>query len=238
VRIVTAKRGDRTIVALDVGSRRDAIALVDALDGLAGMFKVGLQLFLAEGPDLVRTLVDRGQRVFLDLKLHDIPNTVAMASLEAARLGVSMLTVHAAGGSEMISAASGALAGEFGSDKPILAAVTVLTSMDDAGLEEIGIDASPKTQVSRLAEVAREGGADGLVCSPSEVRELRGKLGPSVTLVTPGVRMPGQAADDQKRIATPAQALADGADWVVVGRYVNRAARPREALLEVIGSLS
>lgn len=229
---------DRTIVALDVGSRRDALALVDALDGLVGMFKIGLQLFVAEGPDLVRAVLDRGHHVFLDLKLHDIPNTVARAAVECGRLGVSMLTVHAAGGAEMISAASHAVEAELGKSKPVLAAVTVLTSMDAAALGETGIHDSPHDQVLRLSALACQAGADGLVCSPMELRQLRGKLGAEVKLVTPGVRMPGQGADDQKRTATPAQALADGADWIVVGRYVNRSHHPREALLEVIGSVS
>ena len=229
--------GAQIIVALDVASRREATVLVDALLGLTGMFKIGLELFLAEGPDVVRAVVDRGGRVFLDLKLHDIPNTVSRAAVEAARLGVSMLTVHGAGGPEMIAATCSALGDAFGEDTPIVAVVTVLTSMDKADLNRAGVPGSPRDQVLRLADLARDSGADGLVCSPMEVRELRERLGPAMKLTTPGVRMPGQSADDQKRIATPARALSDGADWVVVGRYVNRAPDPRKALLEVIGSL-
>jgi orotidine-5'-phosphate decarboxylase len=225
------------IVALDVSTRDDALALVDRCRGLAGMFKIGLQLFVSEGPDIVREVVGRGERVFLDLKLHDIPNTVAMSALEAGRLGVSMLTVHAAGGSEMIRAAAGLLEAELGPARPILAAVTVLTSMDTAELNRTGVDGSPRRQVLRLADLARDAGADGLICSPGEVGALRERHGGSMKLTTPGVRMPGQGADDQKRIATPARALADGADWIVVGRYVNRAPDPRRALQTLLGSI-
>lgn len=230
-------RDERTIVALDVESRQEALALVDELDGVAGMFKIGLQLFVAEGPDLVRKVVDRGQHVFLDLKLHDIPNTVAAAAVQCARLGISILTVHGAGGVEMISAAARALESELGEDKPVLAAVTVLTSMDATALGQTGVHDSPEDQVLRLAALACQAGADALVCSPMEVGKLRRKFGTDLKLITPGVRMPEQETDDQKRVATPAQALADGADWIVVGRYVNRASQPREALMTVIRSL-
>lgn len=230
-------KGLHTIVALDVDSRLEAVRLVEELAGLVGMFKVGLELFLAEGPDLVRMIVERGERVFLDLKLHDIPNTVAMASCQAAKLGISMLTLHGAGGAEMIRSAVRLLEDRFGPDKPIVAVVTVLTSMNESGLMETGIRNTAEEQVVRLAEMGCGAGADGVICSPLEVGRLRHVLGPSVQLVTPGLRMPGQSADDQQRIATPAQALADGADWLVIGRYVNRSEKPREALLEVIASL-
>jgi len=231
------EKGRHTIVALDVSSREEAGRLVDELGGLVGMFKVGLQLFLSEGPQVVEMIVDRGEKVFLDLKLHDIPNTVAIAAVEAAKLGVSMLTVHGSGGEEMIRTAVRTLEDRFGEDKPIVAVVTVLTSMDDSGLAQIGVTASAPEQVFRLASMGQEAGADGVICSPREVATLRRRLGGWMKLVTPGVRMPGQGADDQKRIATPADALAHGADWLVIGRYVNRSSRPREALLEVIASL-
>ena len=230
-------RGAHTIVALDVASLQEAMALLDALGELPGMYKVGLELFLTEGPDIVRTLVDRGGRVFLDLKLHDIPNTVSRAAVAAAKLGVSMLTIHGAGGGAMIGATCRALEDAFGPARPIVAAVTVLTSMDDRALVATGVSGAVHDQVLRLADMARDAGADGLVCSPLEVRALRSRLGPAVKLTVPGVRMPGQGADDQKRIATPADALLDGADWIVIGRYVNRAPDPRRALLEVIDSL-
>ena len=233
---ITSK-GAHTIVALDVSSGEEAIALVENLAGLAGMFKVGLQLFLAEGPDIVRSIVDRGERVFLDLKLHDIPNTVAMAAVEAAKLGVSMLTIHGSGGREMVRATSEELQQRFGEEKPVVAVVTVLTSMNESDLAETGVAGTPSEQVFRLAAMGRDAGADGVICSPHEVSELRAHLGGSVKLVTPGVRMPGQSSDDQKRVATPSQALRDGADWLVVGRYVNRSTEPREALLKVIASL-
>lgn len=233
----SVEKGAHTIVALDVSSGEEASALVENCCGLAGMFKVGLQLFLAEGPDVVRMIVDRGERVFLDLKLHDIPNTVQKAAVEAAKLGVSMLTVHGGGGSEMIRATARELEDQFGADKPVVAVVTVLTSMNEAGLREAGVGGTAGEQVFRLAEMGRDAGADGVICSPHEVRELRARLGASVKLVTPGVRMPGQSADDQKRIATPAEALRDGADWLVIGRYVNRSPEPRQALLDVIASL-
>jgi orotidine-5'-phosphate decarboxylase len=225
------------IVALDVDSSGAALALVEACRGLPAMFKVGLRLFLAEGPDLVRRILGEGEPVFLDLKLHDIPNTVAMAAIEAGKLGVSMLTVHGAGGAEMIGAAVRALGDRFGEARPILAAVTVLTSMDAEMLGATGVAGSPRDQVLRLAGVAREAGADGLVCSPAEVAELRKKLGTGMRLVTPGVRMPGQDKDDQKRISTPGVALASGADWVVLGRYIHRSPEPRKALLDVIATL-
>jgi orotidine-5'-phosphate decarboxylase len=232
------EKAARTIVALDVSSRSEAMSLVESLAGLPGMFKVGLQLFLGEGPDIVRAIVDRGERVFLDLKLHDIPNTVARAAAEAAKLGVSMLTIHGSGGEEMIRATSEHLEDRFGEDRPIVAVVTVLTSMDNRGLERTGVVGTAGEQVLRLAEMGRQAGADGVICSPDEVGPLRARLGQTVKLVTPGVRMPGQSADDQKRIATPAEALARGADWLVIGRYVNRSPNPREALLEVVASLA
>ena len=225
------------IVALDVGSRGKALALVAQLTGVAGMFKVGNELFVAEGPDVVRAIVDNGERVFLDLKLHDIPNTVSKAALEAAALDVSMLTIHASGGSEMIQSTRKALEDRFGEDRPAVVAVTVLTSIDDQTLSRTGVAGTSDDQVRRLALMAVEAGADGVVCSGAEIRLLRNDLGSKPTIVTPGVRMPTQSVNDQKRVATPRAALDDGADWLVVGRYVNSAEEPRAALLEVIQSM-
>ena len=233
----TERNARPVIVALDVGSEGKALGLVAQLKGLAGMFKVGNELFMAEGPDVVRTIVDKGECVFLDLKLYDIPNTVSKAALEAAALGVSMLTIHASGGPEMIQSTRKALEDRYGDDRPALVAVTVLTSIDDETLSRTGVAGTSDDQVRRLALMAVEAGADGVVCSAAEIRRLRTDLGLKPTIVTPGVRMPTQSADDQKRIATPRVALDDGADWLVVGRYVNRAEEPRAALLEVIESM-
>ena len=233
----TERNARPVIVALDVGSEERALGLVAQLKGLAGMFKVGNELFMAEGPEVVRTIVDSGERVFLDLKLHDIPNTVSRAALEAAGLGVSMLTIHASGGSDMIQSTRKALEDRFGEDRPVVVAVTVLTSIDDETLSRTGVIGTSGDQVRRLALMAVEAGADGVVCSAAEIRLLRSDLGSEPMIVTPGVRMPTQSADDQKRVATPRVALDDGADWLVVGRYVNRAEEPRAALLEVIESI-
>lgn len=225
------------IVALDVDTAAEATRIVEQCRGQAGMFKVGKQLFMSEGPRIVREVVARGERVFLDMKFHDIPNTVAHAAIASARLGVSMMTIHASGGPEMIRATRTKLEDECGADRPILVAVTVLTSMDPATLRAVGIDAEPSGQVLKLARMAMDSGADGVVCSPVEIAMLRAELGPKAVIVTPGVRMPGQPADDQKRIAMPKEALDDGANWIVVGRYVNRAQDPGEALGKVITSL-
>ncbi len=225
------------IVALDVASRAHATNLVSRLKGHAGLFKVGNELFVAEGPGVVRAIVEGGERVFLDLKLHDIPNTVSKAAVEAGSLGISMLTVHAAGGLAMIQATCRALEDRFGEDRPLVVAVTVLTSIDDATLCRIGVSSTPDAQVLRLARMAEEGGADGVVCSPREIRRVRENLGRSFKIVTPGVRMPMQPVDDQKRVATPREALDAGADWLVIGRYVNRAEDPKAALMEVNQSL-
>jgi orotidine-5'-phosphate decarboxylase len=226
------------IVALDVSSGAAALALVEACGGKAGMFKVGNQLFMAEGPDIVRAIVECGERVFLDMKFHDIPNTVSSAALECGRLGVSMMTIHAAGGGEMIRATRERLDAECGDHRPRIVAVTVLTSLDERSLRAIGVDAGLRDQVSRLAQTAVDSGADGVVCSPEEIRLLREELGQAPTIVTPGVRMPGQSVDDQKRVRTPKQAVVDGANWIVVGRYVNRADDPGTAIQKILDSLS
>ena len=228
----------RVIVALDVGSRAEAGSLVTQLKGLAEMFKVGNELFVAEGPDLVRSIVDGGESVFLDLKLHDIPNTVSKAALEVAALGVSMLTIHASGGPEMIQSTRKGLEDRFGENRPVVVAVTVLTSIDNRTLARTGVSGQADDQVRRLARMAVEAGADGVVCSPAEILLLREDLGTEATIVTPGVRMPAQSIDDQKRVATPREALGAGADWIVVGRYVNQAKDPKAALSQLIQSLT
>ncbi len=232
---MTANKGP-AIVGIDVSSRSKALGLVDAVSGLAGMLKVGHQLFMAEGPAIVAEIVERGERVFLDLKIHDIPNTASRAALEAARLGVSMMTVHASGGREMIAATIRDLEASFAGKRPLIVAVTVLTSIDPATLAATGVRGRLSDQVLRLGRMALDAGADGLVCSAHEIGILRTEFGAAPTIVTPGVRMPGQSPDDQQRVATPAEAVAAGANYVVIGRYVNQAKNPRVALEEVIGS--
>jgi len=221
---------DRIILVLDVSSREEAMKLVRPLHAHVGMFKVGMQLFTAEGPSLVREIVDLGGKVFLDLKFHDIPNTVSHGVLEAAKLGVSLMTIHAAGGRAMMATVAKELQNKFGDRKPIVAAVTVLTSLNDVGLHEVGIEKSVGSQVVALARLAEECGIGGVVCSPQEIQLVRSSVGPGFKIVTPGIRMPGQSADDQQRLATPREALSAGADYIVVGRAVTAAPDPREAL--------
>jgi orotidine-5'-phosphate decarboxylase len=225
---MTAK--DRLIVALDVKGADAARALVDRLSGQAGMFKVGSQLFTAAGPQLVREIVGRGEKVFLDLKYHDIPNTVANAVAEACQLGVSLMTVHALGGKAMMEAAVGALPA-VGSR---LLAVTILTSHDQASLGAIGLAGPVAESVQRLARLAQEAGADGIVASPLEAEMIRGACGPDFLIVTPGIRPSGAKADDQARAATPAAAIRAGASYVVVGRPISEAADPVAAAAAVV----
>ncbi len=215
------------ILALDLPTREEAFALLDRLDGSVQWIKVGLQLFTAHGPDFVREIADRGHRVFLDLKLHDIPNTVAKAVQSIATLPVEMLTLHAAGGPEMIRWAEQARA-EHAPELTLLG-VTVLTSMDGQQLRAINIQASPEEQVLHLASLALESGIQGLVCSPLELAPLRKAIGSRPVLVTPGIRPAGSASDEQKRILTPAQAAAGGSSYIVVGRPILQADDPAEA---------
>jgi orotidine-5'-phosphate decarboxylase len=221
----------RLIVALDFPDARAALALVDRLEGAASWFKVGLELYIAEGNSLVAELQRRGFSVFLDLKLHDIPNTVASAVGAASRLGVNMLTVHAAGGPEMLTAAVEA------ADGPDLLAVTVLTSMDAAQLEAIGVHGTPAAQVEKLAAMAYACGFRGFVCSPREVTGLRSRLGSKPLLVIPGIRPLGAEAGDQHRVATPAAAMASGASYLVVGRPITRAADPVAAARSILAEM-
>jgi orotidine-5'-phosphate decarboxylase len=224
------RRRPEVAVALDFPSPDEALALVDRLGGEAPLVKVGLELYTRSGPAVVRELRSRGHRVFLDLKLHDIPNTVAGAARAAAELDVELLTVHASGGPSMIRAARDAVKG----GGPRILAVSVLTSMDRAELSAVrGIDEEPPEAVLRLVGLALEAGAHGVVASPAEVSPLRARFGPGPLIVTPGIRLPGDDVHDQKRIAGPDEAVRDGSDVLVVGRSVTGAADPREALMRV-----
>lgn len=222
--LVTSK--GRLAVALDFPDEIEALKLVDRLNGACQWFKVGMELYYAAGNRIVHKLRDRGFSVFLDLKLHDIPNTVAGAVRSATQAGASLLTVHAGGGAAMMSAAAEAASAP---GSPRLLAVTVLTSMDASELAGIGITVSPAEQVLRLARLAQASGIDGMVCSPEEVAALRKQTGPNTLLVIPGIRPTGSAIGDQKRIATPAEAIAHGASMLVVGRPITRAADPAQA---------
>jgi len=228
---------EKIILVLDVSSREEAMKLVRPLYEHVGMFKVGMQLFTAEGPSVVREIVDLGGKVFLDLKFHDIPNTVAHGVLEAAKLGVSLMTIHAAGGRAMMETVAKELQDKLGDRKPMVVAVTVLTSLNDAGLQEIGIARPMAPQVAAMAKLAEDCGLAGVVCSPQEIRLVRGAAGPNFKIVTPGIRMPGQSANDQQRLATPREALNAGADYIVVGRAVTAAADPRLALDTLLQSI-
>lgn len=221
----------RIIVALDFSDARSALALVDRLAPALCRLKVGKELFTAAGPSLIETLVQRGFAVFLDMKYHDIPNTVASACKAAAALGVWMINVHALGGRAMMEAAREALASR--KQPPKLIAVTLLTSMGERELAEVGISAGPAQAVLRLARLARDSGLDGVVCSAQEAALLRQECGDGFCLVTPGIRPDQAGNDDQKRVMTPRAALANGADYLVIGRPITRAADPLEALGQI-----
>jgi orotidine-5'-phosphate decarboxylase len=218
----------RLIVALDVPDAASAARLVNQLENTCCWFKVGLELFVAAGPAVIEPLVARGHSVFLDLKLYDIPNTVAGAVRSAAALGVRMITLHASGGPAMLVAAKAALDGGV-AEPPELLAVTVLTSMDQMQVNAVGLDRSPSAQVELLARMGLEAGIRGFVCSPQEVAALRTLTGPQGVLVIPGIRPAGAAIGDQKRIATPAEALRKGASYLVVGRPITQAPEPAAA---------
>ena len=226
----------RLIVALDVRSQADALAMAENLEGVCHWFKVGLELFIAAGPAVVEALASRGHAVFLDLKLHDIPNTVAGAVRSAGSLGARMLTIHAAGGPAMLAAAVDAAAGMDAA--PELLAVTVLTSMNQAQIAAIGVARPPAEQVDLLARMGLEAGFRGFVCSPREVAAVRSLAGPRGVLVIPGIRPAGAAIVDQQRIATPAQALLDGASYLVVGRPVTQAADPAGAAVAIVREMA
>ncbi len=227
-----AVTGPRVIVALDYPAAAPALDFVARVSPSDCRLKVGKELFTREGPELVRRLVRGGFDVFLDLKYHDIPNTVAHACEAAADLGVWMTNLHASGGVAMMKAARGALH-RFGDRAPLLIAVTVLTSLDDAGLRQVGIDAGPEAQALRLARLAKEAGLDGVVCSAREAGLLRSALGASFLLVTPGVRPAGAERDDQARVMTPRDAVSAGADYLVIGRPVTQADDPIRMLQRI-----
>jgi orotidine-5'-phosphate decarboxylase len=218
----------RIIVALDFAGEAGALSAASRLDPALCRVKVGKELYTAAGPALVEKLLGAGFGVFLDLKFHDIPNTVAAACAVAADLGVWMVNVHALGGRAMMSAARDALSRRAAAPK--LVAVTLLTSLDEADLREVGLGGSPQDNVLRLARLARDCGLDGVVCSTLEVRTLRAACGPGFCLVTPGIRLEADGGDDQKRIAAPGAAIAAGADYLVIGRPVTRAADPASVL--------
>jgi len=223
---------DRLIVALDVPGAFQARQIVQTIGEAATTYKIGKQLFTAEGPQVVRDLISSGRKVFLDLKFHDIPNTIAGAVKSAAELGVSMMTVHASGGSKMLKAAAGAASQSPG--QPLVLAVTVLTSLSDSDLEELGISGAVPTQVLRLGALARAAGCGGLVASAQEARELRQALGEGFAIVTPGIRPVGSEAADQARVVTPRDAIAAGATYLVVGRPILNAPNPANAAEKIV----
>jgi orotidine-5'-phosphate decarboxylase len=226
----------RLIVALDVPDAASALSLVDRLESNCRWYKVGLELFIAAGPAVLEPLLKRGHSVFLDLKLHDIPNTVAGAVRSIAALGVQMLTVHAAGGPAMLAAAQAAL--QDVANPPQLLAVTVLTSMDKAQIKAVGLNRTPAQQVELLAHMGLSTGLKGFVCSPQEVSTLRTLTGPEGVLVIPGIRPAGSGVGDQKRIATPADALRQGASYLVVGRPITQAADPADAAEAILREMA
>ncbi len=227
---------ERLIVALDVSSAAAAQKIVAAVGDSAFFYKVGKQLCTAEGPAIVRDLVACGRRVFLDLKFHDIPNTVAAAVAAAARLKVSMLTVHASGGSRMLTAATEAAAAS--ASKPMVLGVTVLTSFRDADVQEVGFSGGVLDNVLRLAALARGCGCGGIVTSAKEAAEVRHELGAGFAIVTPGVRPAGSEVGDQARVVTPAEAIASGASHIVVGRPITSAANPQAAARAIVEEMA
>ncbi len=233
---------DRLIVALDVESLAEAERLLDRLQGVIGAWKIGSQLFTASGPTALELVQKRGGSVFLDLKFHDIPNTVAGAVREATRLGVRMLTLHASGGTPMLKAAAEAArqaAREFSVKKPLCLAVTVLTSIDRALLQrELNVPLSVEGHVLHLAGLAKAAGLDGSICSPQEIRAVRNALGRDWVIVTPGVRPAGSEAGDQARVATPEAAIRAGADYLVVGRPITAAPDPKAAATAIIEAMA
>ena len=222
----------RAIVALDLESARDALALVDRLGDSASFYKVGLELYTAGGMEIVRELKARGHRVFLDLKLYDIGETVKRATVQVARVGVDFLTVHGS-----LAVMQAAVAGNQSATLRLLA-VTVLTSFDESDLTQMGYPCAVSDLVALRVRNAMEAGIHGIVCSPVEVARVRSLTGPGAILVTPGVRSAGAAAGDQKRVATPAEAISNGADYLVIGRQVTRASDPRAEMLKILEETS
>lgn len=229
-------KDQKVIVALDYDNQADALAFVDKIDPSSCRLKVGKEMFTLFGPEFVKELHKRGFSVFLDLKFHDIPNTVAKAVKAAADLGVWMVNVHASGGRRMMEAAK-AILEPYGDKAPLLIAVTVLTSMDESDLIELGITISPAEQVKRLAVLTKASGLDGVVCSSHETEALKALLGQSFKLITPGIRPAGCEAGDQRRIKTPKQAIESGSDYLVIGRPITQAKDPVAVLNEINASL-
>jgi orotidine-5'-phosphate decarboxylase len=226
------KGEDRIIVALDVPTKKEALKLVEKLRDQISFFKIGLQLYTAEGPEIVRAVSSIGSKVWLDLKLHDIPNTVARAVESANRLGVQLLTIHLSGGSDMIRAATSARANNM-----LLLGVTVLTSATEETLREIGIQDKVDDQVLRLAKLGVEAGIDGVVAGPHEIKTLRREFGNKIKIVVPGIRPSGTEVHDQKRTMTPRDALDAGADYLVIGRPITAHRNPREAVVKILDEL-
>ena len=229
----------KIIFALDVHGLDDIDRWAEALAGKVGMFKVGKELFTSCGPAAVKAVQRHGGQVFLDLKYHDIPNTVASAMVEAARLGVQLANLHALGGAEMMEAAASAVQKEFsGTERPRLLAVTILTSSTTQTLRQVGIEHSVQDMVVRLARLAKESGMDGVVASPLEIGPIREACGPDFLIVTPGVRPSFAAVDDQKRIMTPGEAVSSGADYLVIGRPIAKAADPVQAAERIAAEIA
>lgn len=227
-------------VALDFDKTQDAIAMVELLVDQVKWFKVGMELFNLAGPEIITQIRELGAEIFLDLKLHDIPQTVERTASVLAKLGVGMFNVHASGGGAMLAAAkrgAQAGAGEAGLYEPLLVGVTVLTSLDQAALLELGLTATPQEQVLRLAKLCQGHGLDGVVCSPLEAETLKAKLGRDFVLVTPGIRPADSSVGDQRRIATPKLAVQAGADFLVVGRPITRAQDPKQAALKILAEM-
>jgi len=227
----------RVVVALDFDKKDDALSFVDRINPADARLKVGKEMFTYFGPEFVKQLTGKGFDVFLDLKFHDIPNTVAKAVTAAADLGVWMVNVHASGGTEMMTKAKAALEA-YGNDAPLLMAVTVLTSMGQEDLDGLGIKKTPAEQVMALAKLTQQSGLDGVVCSAWEAEALKTNLGSDFKLITPGIRPAGSASDDQKRIMTPKQAIDVGVDYLVVGRPITKAVDPAQVLREINASIA
>ena len=227
----------KVVVALDFDKKQDALSFVDRIQPTDARLKVGKEMFTYFGPEFVKQLTGKGFDVFLDLKFHDIPNTVAKAVTAAADLGVWMVNVHASGGSQMMTKAKLAL-DNYGNDAPLLIAVTVLTSMGQEDLNGLGINKTPAEQVNFLANLTKQSGLDGVVCSAWEAAQLKIDLGKEFKLITPGIRPAGSAQDDQQRIMTPKQAIDVGVDYLVIGRPITKAVDPHAVLQEINSSIS
>lgn len=227
----------KVIVALDYENQVDALGFVDNIDPASCRLKVGKEMFTLFGPDFVRALHQRGFSVFLDLKFHDIPNTCSKAVRAAAELGVWMTNVHASGGERMM-AASREILEPYGKDRPLLIAVTVLTSMEQSDLAGIGLDVNPQNQVKRLARLTQNSGLDGVVCSAQESQVLKQELGKEFKLITPGIRPAGSDAGDQRRIMTPYDAVQAGSDYLVIGRPITQSLNPNQVLIDINATLN